>query len=313
MNPDLLYIAGGGHSGTTLLNLILGSHPHTFGVGEINNLDDWILSRKLCTCGTMILECPAWAPVFAKFAEGTCAIPEIPIKLATDATQPRTPFPGDTWHAPRYVMTRLGFCLLPVPAASRLAGLFGGPLWARTQNAHSLYAILRNVSKKRVVVESSKSVPRFRLLHAQRPDATRAILMTRDGRGNMLSIRKRRNWSAASFAWRWRITSLYTLRLLEALPDQTYLHVRYEELVRQPESTINRICAFAGLDFEPAMLAYRQVEHHHIGGNPIRVGTDETIVEDLRWRSQLSPADIATFERIAGSLNRRLLGPYYHP
>jgi hypothetical protein len=42
---------------------------------------------------------------------------------------------------------------------------------------------------------------------------------------------------------------------LETRGHSRHLEVRYEDLVRQPEAEVRRICAFLGEDFAPAMLA----------------------------------------------------------
>ncbi len=40
------------------------------------------------------------------------------------------------------------------------------------------------------------------------------------------------------------------------LGGERYIEARYEDLVRDPEPTLRRICDFVALDFDPAMLTY---------------------------------------------------------
>lgn len=67
MKPTVVFIASLGHSGSTLLDLMLGAHPRFVGLGEVNTL----LSRGgdspsftgTCSCGRDASECEFWAPV----------------------------------------------------------------------------------------------------------------------------------------------------------------------------------------------------------------------------------------------------------
>ena len=70
--PGLLLIRGLGHSGSTLLDLVLGGHPSVIGLGEASRvllsaladssvgcqLNDWREQyTQPCTCGLMIDQC----------------------------------------------------------------------------------------------------------------------------------------------------------------------------------------------------------------------------------------------------------------
>ena len=65
MKQRIVYIAGLGHSGSTILDLAMGSHPDAVGLGEVYTL----LRRKqrqnhmgsLCSCGKKATACPFWS------------------------------------------------------------------------------------------------------------------------------------------------------------------------------------------------------------------------------------------------------------
>lgn len=94
------------------------------------------------------------------------------------------------------------------------------------------------------------------------------IHIIRDGRDVALSLRPL--WFApgrdlATLALHWR-TLVEQGRACGAQAKH-YLEIRYEDLVRAPEATLSRVCAFLQLDFRPEMLRYwehtseRLVEH----------------------------------------------------
>ncbi len=60
--PKLVYVCSAGHSGSTLLSLVLGGQPGLAGFGEIAQTVKRMHDRpKPCTCGQM--PCPVWEPV----------------------------------------------------------------------------------------------------------------------------------------------------------------------------------------------------------------------------------------------------------
>src|SRR5580704_13221060 len=57
----VLFLAGKGRSGGTLLASLLGQLPGFFNIGELNRLWDWgLVSNFRCGCGRPVQECPTW-------------------------------------------------------------------------------------------------------------------------------------------------------------------------------------------------------------------------------------------------------------
>src|ERR1700683_4878467 len=52
-----VFILGCGHSGSTLLDLLLYGHSQIFGVGELERSR----AEATCTCGLPAPECPIWS------------------------------------------------------------------------------------------------------------------------------------------------------------------------------------------------------------------------------------------------------------
>ncbi len=106
--------------------------------------------------------------------------------------------------------------------------------------------------------------------------------------------------TAAGFACQWR-TEVEAARALGRRVGERYLEVRYEDLVRAPAAAIERICAFAGLAYEPSMLAYPgEVD---VSSRPHQQRLRNAPIPGVRdWRSELAPEDVAAFEAVAGEL-----------
>lgn len=106
---------------------------------------------------------------------------------------------------------------------------------------------------------------------------------------------------AAGFAAQWRTEVRAARRLGRRLGADRYLEVRYEDLVRDPESELRRIGDFAGIPFETAMLEYKG--SIDLSAKPHQQSLAKPPTPGLRdWRTELSPEDLAAFEGIAGDL-----------
>jgi hypothetical protein len=101
-----------------------------------------------------------------------------------------------------------------------------------------------------------------------------------------------------------------------------YLEVRYEEVVRSPESTLRTVCDFLDLDFRTEMLLYHERAPHRLLEHQGRVRPDGHILvtqmdrirqqaltmapPDVRridsWRQKLSRKECRRFEALAGDL-----------
>ena len=136
------------------------------------------------------------------------------------------------------------------------------------------------------------------------PDA-RFIHIVRDGRAVVASIRAL-DWgthSARTLMRSWALKVGFGLAAESYLTPERCLRVRYEDLITAPEETLRRICAFAGLAFEPAMLSgagfavpvYTQKQHRLVGAPPDAKRIDA-------WAKTLSPRDVETCEFASGDM-----------
>jgi sulfotransferase family protein len=137
------------------------------------------------------------------------------------------------------------------------------------------------------------------------------VHLVRDGRDAAASFVQMpegtftRTWahpeSAAAFACLWRTEVLGARELGGRVGPDRYLEARYEELVADPERVVRRICVFAGLPFEQAMLEYTGAVDVSDKPHQQRLLTPPTArVRD--WRAELSEEEARAFERVAGDL-----------
>ncbi len=151
----------------------------------------------------------------------------------------------------------------------------------------------------------------------------RFIHLIRDGRDVALSRAGRAMQNAAPMpkvARRWKRRILEARRQGDEL--RGYLEVRYEDLILDTEPTLRRVAEFIELPWDDRMLAYHERASERlaefgdlpsVGGKPQRPGEERLAAHAKtreppdpsrlsRWKTEMSPEDRAAFERAAGDL-----------
>lgn len=307
--PMNVFIMSSGHSGSTLLNMILGTHSAMVAVGELTHLPKNLALDSLCSCGARISACKFWQDVIADVSVSLGA------ELSTDPYQLDLGYIDGVKVVDRYKMTlgyRARWKLVHLLIYARLARnlpVSGGllsPFAAGCANTLLLNDSIRRVSGARIVVDASKSYLKGLGLYLAQPAATRLILLTRDGRANLYS-RLRRGTAPGRSLRSWQNFYQRALPLLQRnVPDAHRWSIKYESLATHPEREIAKICDWLGVPYEPEMLEFRATVHHLAEGNRMRGKGDSKIQFDEAWKSGMRAADLAFFERHAGALNRSL-------
>ncbi len=92
--------------------------------------------------------------------------------------------------------------------------------------------------------------------------------------------------------------------------DERYIEVRYESLVHTPEATLKPLFSRLGLEWDESVLSYASRSHGNRPelGAPHRAGTLQPPYTNAigRWRRDLSDEDRREIERVAGPLLREL-------
>ena len=216
--------------------------------------------------------------------------------------------------------------------ALRDAALSASPAWRsdlpaiQRKNA-ALVRCLRDVTGKQVVVDSSKMGLRLKYLLRNPAFDVRVIRVVRDGRavalaymdpagfadardpslrqGGMGGDRANERQSMQEAAHQWRRSNEEGEIVLRAVPASHQTVVRYEDVCNDTGNTLRRLWTFAGVDPDRGAARLKSFEHHVVG-NGMRLDTTTEVRLDERWRSELTPEHLATFEAEAGALSRRL-------
>jgi len=301
---NVVYVAGLGRSGSTLLSRLLGQIPAWVAVGELHNIWRSGASRgrpdELCGCGRAFAECGFWRRVVAS-GLGAQSASEASALASGVARLRHLPWLAGPWR-PRGFSRRLASYAAVVSALYRSAAAEGngrvvvdsskdlGPLWMLTRAPEVRVTVLHLVRDPRGVAFSwSKRLRRIEFVD-------REVLMP--------------SWGALETAWRW----IYSNLLAEAAGRRhgRYLRLRYEDLVRDPGAALTAIVHAVEPDAGRPTLplvgeqAVLTRETHMLAGNPMRFESGRLPIRpDESWRRELPRAARWTVSVLTWPLLRR--------
>jgi len=280
----VLFLAGKGRSGGTLLAGLLGQLPGFFSVGELNRLWDWGLDQNYqCGCGAPVRDCETWTAILADADRG---LAEARVDRL-QATVVRWP------NLPRLFLTR------PSDRTHWRA------LEEYTNASSAVYRSIGRVTGARVVVDSSR-LPFEPVALGLVPDVDVYIAqLVRDPRAVVYSWKRSKpmtdrdadeympRYGAAFSTTSWTARNL----VVEAVRRRSGgLTVQYDALARDPAAVLRDLARFVGesagdlafLTSGNAMLA----PTHSVGGNPVRMTSGSVaIAPDEEWKRAMPARD----------------------
>jgi hypothetical protein len=299
--PRVVYVAGSGHTGSTLLALLLDSHPEIACVGE-TSVKPKIRrkggeARQLCSCGAKVGDCPFWTNVFkAVQAEG------YDFGLDRWTNDYRFEHPAARRLYGRVLASARGRDFIQWAAQSlpiyrdRIAG-------TNDVNRAFIRAVLAT-SGAQVFADTSKRWSR--LMHFLRmPDLdVQLVLLVRDVRGYAASA-KRRGLPVFDAARTWQRDRVAFDAIASTLATERVHRLRYEDLCSNPSETLNNLWRFCGVRAmdTPTVINASQ---HHVLGNSMRMKADIRIRLDQSWAERLDSDETRQILEIAGDVNRKL-------
>ncbi len=246
--PLIIYIIGRGHSGSTLLDLLLGSHPAIAGLGELKWLSEKKKSKKKarnerCACGApSTASCQFWKSIDAKL---------------------------QTMHN-----LKLEELDLRSTNQSKLAS-----------HNLALFESIQGTTGTRYLVDSSKSHERLNQLRSL-GDAIELypVYIVRNPCGVIFShIRRGRGLKHWARKYRSNCHEIHS-----TLSGQRFHILEYEQLTSEPEKVLASLASYIGLDEQAHTLFGQKTVQHNIGGNTMRLKDSPEVAPDFKWKTELS-------------------------
>jgi hypothetical protein len=283
----VIYIVGAGRSGSTILDIILGSSSEIVGVGELSYLiEDGFKMKEKCSCGKEADECDFFSRVRDAYFE-----------ITGDRD-------FDQYEKMRLLIER------PIMMPAIMLGLIPTKwLDAYCSRTEALYRAIRQVSNKRIILDSSKRPGRLAALaHCSALNVV-PLHLVRDGRGFMWSKFKMQQkigidgknlysiprsslyssvfWILINIA---SVISMYYYLLKTKRKRKIFLS--YEELCTSLEESLKYMGNKLGLNFDDIIDGFKKRKpfavQHIIGGNKLKYGGIIEVTYDDEWKRNLT-------------------------
>lgn len=306
-DKKVVFILSTGHSGSTLLELILNSHPKIFGLGELSSLSDKFdhnNQRSLRVCGVCEGECQYWNYRFP--------LPTLRSYFSNDSV-----FRKMTKFFNQYRKNIYQYFIE----------------WTGSD------ILIDNSKNWKWIAEKQTPASQWKKI------TPLIIYLTRDGRAVINSLFRRypERGLEETVLW-WKRRTEKSTKFFQNFPADQRIQLSYERLADAPSQVTKEICQFLQIDYHAEMLEFWRYEHHPIAGN---LGTESLIFQyqsnvsdsqreisrakiaqlksminyqygeyyekhelsirpDTRWKEELTEDQQRVFENLAGETNRSL-------
>lgn len=309
----ILFIVSAGRSGSTLLDMVIGSHSKCFTIGEISRLPDSIKKNSLCGCGEILQNCGFWRRINSRLYK----------RYGESIYKSSNAFNLSFWQEYQG-SNRYGYYYKIFKPLLGIAKL--NMTWVH--NTRTLFNEIFEETQAEVLVDSTKDIFRAMLLRSSLKEyQCKFIHLVRDGRAVVNSMQKKsysvyEKTATGDYIKRtypgiytkpedailgWRKYNLKTLLLLKLVSPKNRMLLRFEDFCEEPEKRAKEITSFLGLPFHETMTNFRDTKHHSIAGNPTKVGKGGIKKPDRDWEQNLSKQALDMFAKKAGFLNK-----YFH-
>jgi len=281
---SIIYIAGYGRSGSTLLERILNSHEEVFGAGEIINFSSIIRSQEsFCSCGQSIEKCKVWSKLIKSYRQMPNNLSEL--EYAQNQFEKLAKF----------------FNFITVSKNS-------GKKFYKTCIRELFNAIFKVSSHKvRFIVDSSKTTHRsfFRPLALSKiaDMDVKLVHLVRDSRGCIWSNIKGSNrkmekgidpsipFATFRTVVSWLLANIAAHIFQFFHPSNKYLRIKYEDLVMEPSKSLRILSNFLDIDLSAQIEMLEKRKNiplsHQLSGNRLRSQEQITLIIDKEWKSNL--------------------------
>ena len=283
LKSKVLFIAGPGRSGSTLLDMLLGQVHGFCSTGELRFI--WKRSfgqNQLCGCGQPFRECEFWTDVVREAFGGFDNVNHERLEELRYSAEHRVS----------------NGVSINESADLRV------PYQEYFEACSRLYQAIHKVSGSEFIVDSSKNIANAFLLSTIPDIDLFTVHLIRDSRAVAYSwqrekIRPEIHWEKKFMsqrgilksASRWNSRNMLAQKLQHASEKYTFL--RYEDLVNDPQRRLARLLTDLGIerhsfDFLEGYHANLKPSHT-VSGNPVRFVSHEIEIQpDMQWRNNMA-------------------------
>ena len=263
---NLIYIMGRGHSGSTVLDAILGNSSEIESVGEF--ISGCTAYDQSCSCGVVFIECDYWKKIREHYEKNNKSKWDESCRQVKKIT-----------HIKYYIK---------ILFAKKNSNSFKGI----SKINNSLFQSISECSNKKYIIDSSKEVTRgifllkftenTKIIHlVKNPENILAsnYYRIKSGRGFKFLRKKYTNKNLLPILLLmscigWILGNLFA-ELIKNIFKKRVILIRFEDLNKNTKITLNRLSEFIGINLDDiieSVIKKKELEiGHNIGGNHMRM------------------------------------------
>lgn len=299
-----------GHSGSTLLDMVIGTLPNVVSTGEIVYIP-WKIYREInpekytttyCSCGETMGNCAFWGDVLSRLSNKVgYRIYDNPQKF--DISINRHFYFGKSVKST--IIRKIFIAFSAIINIDHVINIMYSHYRKSIISNWLLFDTISESSKKNIVIDSTKDIYRFLFLRKHRKKKSKLIILIRDVYGvassSHFGLDDDKIKSTAK-AW----LNFYNIRIynvIKHLNKSEYLVIRYEDLASDVNASRHKIAEFLEIKetIEDISTLYPS-QMHIVAGNPIRNKEKMEIKLDERWKERLSHEQIKELSVLNNSL-----------
>lgn len=321
----LVYVLAQSHTGSTLLDSILGEHRDFQSTGEFRHFP-WQLFRTLeklgtvedesaCSCGEDFRNCSLWSQVIkVHSAQKGINIADDPYLLNVNFFNLKSyrERGGERRNFYDRMQSRLVREIMENGGSLKLViWLFPSvKLWL--SNLWDLYSTISQVSDSKFVVDSSKDPTQALLLKKFRPTEVHIVFLHRSVEGIVASAKRRAKKKGYDFSLDMVLKQKQAfeskvLRYKDIISDGAFTDVNYEDLVKDPGSFLdnlaNKLGVASNISKADSIFYIEPAKSHIVAGNPMRYRGKQLVRYDDRWKKELSGVELEQIARFKKKYN----------
>lgn len=279
----VLYIAGMGRTGSTILERSMGQMEEYCSIGELRFIWEKNIHTELCGCGEPFSKCKFWTSVADIAYEGIESIPRMQITQYQDIIEKNT--------------------LLP-----RMLFDWGGDLDKKASDYGKqyleLYRAIDKVNGGKIIIDASKDLRTLYVLRRIKEIDLSVLHLIRNPNGVAYSWTKKYKrtdiidrdvymhvYSPYRTTYRWISRNMF-LSLTHKIFNR-YIRIHYEDFVSDPVRILNSILKINDIkersfSFIQGKQLLLEIVNHTVSGNPFRFTKDRAEFKlDEEWKTKL--------------------------
>lgn len=311
-------IVSHGHSGSTLVDKVLGNHRDSFSTGEILHFSRLSRSKEVyCGCSELYSNCHFWQNICEEFST------ELDIKKSEIKTTANT------------YINLINRKTLLKDLINVLANILSRGRFLRKKDKNALrftdqlFKIISSQTSCNILIDSSKRIDRalfFKYSYANYYDV-KILHLVRDGRSVLGSfhrkhikielnnnneneneqktiLKEKKLPAAFRIILSWTLLNIYISFLSRLFPSTDRLTISYENFTANPDQVCKEIMDEFEIPFDPKMTDLRDSINHMVGGHAARINARTIKPSEPTWQKSVPKKTIKQFQVYAGWLNR---------